>query len=114
MAHQLREMHWHGQDEFNTFIEEGTMIQHNSVNDERSEVTEADIETEKADIANLMIEHFLKCEIYMQQFNITKLLKYGVRFFAQQEQVQQELLYGANGKDVKTRVVKSTREQLSS
>ena len=57
MAHQLREMDWIGQDEFNTFIEEATTIQHDNANDEQREVTEADIEAEEADMANLMIEH---------------------------------------------------------
>ena len=49
MAHQLREMDWIGEDEFNTFIKEATAIQHNNGNDEQSKVTGADIETEEAD-----------------------------------------------------------------
>ena len=57
MAQQLRDMDWIGQDEFNTFIEEATTIQHDNGNDEQREVTDADIETEEADMANLLIEN---------------------------------------------------------
>ena len=73
MAHQLREMDWIGQDEFNTFIEEATTIQHNNANDEQREVTEADIETEEADMANLMIEHdTVNLDQYVSTFSETQ------------------------------------------